>query len=89
MGVFTFYRPDMGISDKSNRTPFMTYDQLNDVIMAVGLAPPKQGYFVDVIKHVLVLATSMKVQLVGIAITPRQRQALVLRHRHRFLFDGS
>lgn len=52
------------------RSDLQTHDKLNDNIMAVALVPPKKDYFLDEIKHVMVLATSMKVHLVCVCLKP-------------------
>lgn len=50
---------------------FLTYE-VEDSILAMGLAPPKPGHFVPEIKHLLVIATPLKIQLLGVAVTPAQ-----------------
>lgn len=52
------------------------YEKIAETIMAVALVPPKQGYFIDEIKHLLVFATSMKVQLVGMRISPPPQEPI-------------
>lgn len=41
-----------------------------DVIIHVALAKPKQGMFVDNIKHLLVICTPVSVLLIGVALSP-------------------
>lgn len=45
---------------------FSTFDELNSIIIGVGLVRPKPGVFVDSISHLLVLSTLSSIHLVGL-----------------------
>ena len=46
------------------------YEEANQTITAVALVPPKPGVFVNTITHILVLATTSDIILLGLSATP-------------------
>lgn len=47
---------------------FSTFDELNAVILGVGIVAPRPGVFVDSITHLLVISTTTTITLVGIGL---------------------
>ncbi|KAK4144587.1 Non-repetitive/WGA-negative nucleoporin C-terminal-domain-containing protein [Dichotomopilus funicola] len=46
------------------------YEEATHTITAVALVPPKKGVFVDTITHILVVATSTEITLLGVSAAP-------------------
>jgi hypothetical protein len=49
---------------------FFEYDALSEVIMSVCLSTPKPGVFVDAVKYILVVATTIEVVILAVTISP-------------------
>ena len=47
---------------------FCHYDELDQPIVAVALAKPRPGVFVDQVKHILVISTPVEVTLLGVSL---------------------
>jgi nuclear pore complex protein Nup155 len=45
---------------------FMVYDELDQIIVSVGLVPAKKGVFIEEIQYILVIATPIEILLLGI-----------------------
>jgi hypothetical protein len=52
--------------DYNNPSVYALYNGLSDVIVSVALAIPKEGIFTDVVKYVLVVATTVEIALLAI-----------------------
>ena len=61
------YLWDYLASDAAN---VLTYDEMADPIVAVGLVAPKTAVFVEAITHVLVICTPLLIRLVGVGLGP-------------------
>jgi len=55
-----------GSAASAGQAPFVSYDDLDQVVVCVGLAPPREGIFKEVVKYVLVVATPVEVILLGV-----------------------
>ncbi|KAK4538539.1 hypothetical protein CDCA_CDCA18G4564 [Cyanidium caldarium] len=49
---------------------FCVYDELDQIITAVGLAAPRPDVFIDEVEYVLVVATATEVVLLGVMLSP-------------------
>ncbi|SGY61158.1 BQ5605_C007g04532 [Microbotryum silenes-dioicae] len=61
--------------DWADGSSFTTFDQLDDIIIAVALVKPRPNVFVDAISYLLVLATSTQITLVGLGYAPTETSA--------------
>ncbi len=48
------------------RNDFCVYNELDQIIVSVGLVPPKPNVFVDDVKHVLAIATPVEIILLAV-----------------------
>lgn len=56
--------------DYTNPVMYTLYNGLSDVIVSVALATPKAGIFTDIVKYVLVVATTVEVVLLAVTFRP-------------------
>ena len=56
---------------------FCVYDELDQIITAVGLAAPRPDVFIDEVEYVLVVATATEVVLLGVMLLPATATATV------------
>ena len=57
------------IWDYLNNSNFIEYDDLDQVILSVGIVKPRPNIFRDMVEYVLVLATSVQIVLVAVTVT--------------------
>lgn len=46
----------------------MAYDDLEDIIVSVALVPPKPGIFIDSVKYLIAIATTVEIVLLALII---------------------
>lgn len=52
------------------RSGFTSFEEIQDIIVAVALVRPRPGVFIDSITHLLVLSTPLAVHLIGLSFIP-------------------
>lgn len=75
--------------DWSDGSSFSTFEELNDVIVGVGIVKPKIGIFVDEINYILVLTTPNEIILVGLGYaSPSNSNGVIKKKEITFYLTG-
>lgn len=51
---------------KDSKANFLAYTDLDQVILSVGLVKPKEDVFVDTVKYILVIATTVEIIILAV-----------------------
>ena len=61
-----------------NKSEFCEFDELDQIILSVGLVTPKRGIFKDFVKHLLIIATPAEVVFVAVTYNGDQQYEINL-----------
>jgi nuclear pore complex protein Nup155 len=65
------------IWDYINETDLYEYDELDQIILSVGLVKPKPGIFKEMIKYLIVLTTSVEIVLVDVSFQRKKEKETI------------